>query len=233
MAELKFYRYPLDMPPGWISWGFGVLDTSVLTGQTYQHRGIDIAAPTGTPIYSPGAGVVYEHKGDGSFGLNVSLDHVDTPYYSIMAHMSIVYVNAGDSIQPGQLVGRVGSTGLSTGSHVHWQVCTVPYYPRDISLSRDPASFIVNESIPEEDDMTPAEVEAIVKRMVYGSEERYDYLHSPEVGQRPLEDRVNEMERDGGWLDTRLAALETPPTNSEGIPSGAQVIFKGTIKEVF
>ena len=153
---MKYYRYPVDIPPAYITWGFAEWDNSVLTSQRYQHRGIDIGCPVGTPMYSPGAGTVYEHKGDGSFGLNVAISH-DEGYYSIMAHMSNPIVQPGDIVKPGQLVGYSGNTGLSTGPHVHWQVCLDSWFPRDISRSRDPESFLVNEPIPEEDDLTPEE----------------------------------------------------------------------------
>ena len=149
---MKFYRYPVDIPPAYITWGFGAVDKSIATGLQYQHRGIDIGCPVGTPMFSPGAGTVYEHRGDGSFGLNVAIAH-DEGYYSIMAHMSNPIVSPGDIVKPGQLVGYSGNTGLSTGPHVHWQVCLDSWFPRDISRSRDPASFLVNEPIPEEDEM--------------------------------------------------------------------------------
>ena len=152
---MKYYRYPVDIPPAYITWGFGAWDNSVLTSQRYQHRGIDIGCPVGTPMYSPGAGTVYEHKGDGSFGLNVAIAH-DDGYYSIMAHMSNPIVKPGDIVKPGQLIGYSGNTGLSTGPHVHWQVCLDSWFPRDISRSRDPETFLVNEPIPEEDELDEA-----------------------------------------------------------------------------
>ena len=158
---MKYYRYPVDIPPAYITWGFAEWDNSVLTSQRYQHRGIDIGCPVGTPMYSPGAGTVYEHKGDGSFGLNVAIAH-DDGYYSIMAHMSNPIVKPGDIVKPGQLVGYSGNTGLSTGPHVHWQVCLDSWFPRDISRSRDPETFLVNEPIPE-DEMTPDQLELLVK----------------------------------------------------------------------
>ena len=158
---MKYYRYPVDIPPAVITWGFTAPGTDA-AGNPYLHRGIDIGCPEGAAVFSPGAGTVYEHIGDGSFGLNVAIAH-DDGYFSIMAHMSNPIVSIGDLVKPGQLVGYSGNTGYSFGAHVHWQVCLDSWFPRDISRSRDPETFLVNEPIPEEDDMTKEELEKILR----------------------------------------------------------------------
>ena len=215
---MKYYRYPVDIPPAYITWGFGAWDNSVLTSQRYQHRGIDIGCPVGTPMYSPGAGTVYEHNGDGSFGLNVAISH-DEGYFSIMAHMSNPIVKPGDIVKPGQLIGYSGNTGLSTGPHVHWQVCLDSWFPRDISRSRDPESFLVNEPIPEEDDMDEAATRKMVAEMVFGLQARYDELVA--LGVVPLESRVAQFESGG---DTVARAAIATHEDGHGVAAPPRVI---------
>ena len=87
-----------------------------------MHEGIDLAAPSGTPIYSTAEGTVLRagwHSG--GYGNLVEVDHgrgIVTRY----AHLSAVIVRAGDRVTRGQQVGRMGSTGRSTGSHLHYEV---------------------------------------------------------------------------------------------------------------
>lgn len=109
------YRWPVS--------GF-VITTYFGTRGAYQryHTGVDLAAPYGTPIYASRAGQV-EVSGWSRFGygFHVILDHggsVETLY----GHMSRLAVGAGQWVQRGQLIGYVGSTGWSTGPHVHFEV---------------------------------------------------------------------------------------------------------------
>ena len=87
-----------------------------------MHNGIDLACPTGTPIYATRAGTVtraaYQSGGAGYY---VSLDHGDG-FGSIYMHMTNYVVSAGQKVTAGQLIGYVGSTGVSTGPHLHFGV---------------------------------------------------------------------------------------------------------------
>ena len=87
-----------------------------------MHNGIDLACPTGTPIYATRAGTVtraaYQAGGAGYY---VSLDHGDG-FGSIYMHMTNYVVSAGQKVTAGQLIGYVGSTGVSTGPHLHFGV---------------------------------------------------------------------------------------------------------------
>ena len=87
-----------------------------------MHNGIDLACPTGTPIYATRAGTVtiaaYQA---GVAGYYVSLDHGDG-FGSIYMHMTNYVVSAGQKVTAGQLIGYVGSTGVSTGPHLHFGV---------------------------------------------------------------------------------------------------------------
>jgi len=84
------------------------------------HPGIDIAAVEGTPEVAADAGRVV-FAGWGSYGIYVEIDH-GNGFHTIYGHMSQVEVEAGDLVGPGQLIGRMGSTGRSTGPHLHFEV---------------------------------------------------------------------------------------------------------------
>lgn len=87
----------------------------------HLHSGTDFAAPTGTPIYASSAGLVVEAGYNGAYGNSIDIDHgngVVTRY----AHASKLLVKKGDLVSKKQIIGRVGSTGRSTGSHLHFEV---------------------------------------------------------------------------------------------------------------
>lgn len=87
-----------------------------------DHRGTDIAAPTGTPIHAPGAGTVTHAaaglNGSEAWGNTVVIDH-GAGWQTVYAHMDGFDVEVGDFVDAGEQIGRVGSTGRSTGPHVH------------------------------------------------------------------------------------------------------------------
>jgi murein DD-endopeptidase MepM/ murein hydrolase activator NlpD len=87
------------------------------------HRAIDIAAPTGTPIYAAAAGQVIkagftEYPG---YGRLIVIRHADG-YQTVYAHLSESYVHEGEYVSRGEMIGRIGSTGRSTGPHLHFEV---------------------------------------------------------------------------------------------------------------
>lgn len=100
--------------------GFGMRTHPVLGGRR-AHAGIDLAAPTGTPVYATADGVVSRADWYSSYGLYISVEHgasMQTRY----AHLSRLAVAAGDNVKKGDLIGYVGSTGRSTGPHLHYEV---------------------------------------------------------------------------------------------------------------
>lgn len=87
----------------------------------YYHRGVDLAAPTGTPVRAPNAGRVALARVFKKYGKTVVLDHglgVTTLYL----HMSALTVSEGATVQRGQLIGKVGMEGVATGPHLHWSL---------------------------------------------------------------------------------------------------------------
>lgn len=88
----------------------------------YNHRGLDIAAPRGTPIYAAAAGTVVSYRNLSSgYGKHIVIDH-GNGVQTLYAHTSAVYVKVGDRVSQGQLVAAIGRTGWATGYHLHFGV---------------------------------------------------------------------------------------------------------------
>ncbi|EWM52941.1 M23 family metallopeptidase [Ruminococcus flavefaciens] len=118
------FGWPVD--GGWVSDGFG--------GER-NHKGMDIAASTGTEIYAAADGeVVSSGWNTGGYGYFVQLGHTDD-YQTVYGHMSAVLVSEGQYVSRGQLIGLVGNTGNSYGSHCHFEV-------RHLGICLDPAHFL-------------------------------------------------------------------------------------------
>lgn len=105
---------------GWVTSGFGSRRQPLRGGTTF-HKGLDIAAPPGTPILCPGDGVVTYSGYKRGMGLTVMVDH-GYGVVTVYGHTSKSFVKEGDHVKRGELVGSVGRTGLATGSHLHYQV---------------------------------------------------------------------------------------------------------------
>ena len=116
------------------------------------HTGVDLAARLGTPIYATADGVVKEAgrnaQGMGGYGIVCLIDH-GYGFKTLYAHMSEVKVRVGQKVKRGEQVGWVGSTGLSSGSHLHYEVI-------QNGKRVDPVYFFFN-------DLTPAEFEEIIE----------------------------------------------------------------------
>lgn len=95
--------------------------THPVTGARKMHTGVDIAAPTGTPIRAAAGGTVSFAGVRGGYGNVVIVDHADgsQTYY---AHQNELRVSAGQQVSAGEVVGTVGSTGMSTGPHLHFEL---------------------------------------------------------------------------------------------------------------
>lgn len=114
---------------GTVSSGFGWRNDP-FSGRPAMHEGIDIPAPTGTPIYAAAAGLVRSVEHHPEYGLMVDIDHGDE-VVTRYAHASQVLVQPGELVRRGQHVAAVGNTGRSTGPHLHFEVRTrgVPQNP--------------------------------------------------------------------------------------------------------
>ena len=107
-----------------------------LLGFMRMHKGMDIAAPNGAPIYAAIGGSVAMAGRNRGYGNFVKLNHAGG-LASGYGHMSRIAVRPGQQVERGQVIGYVGSTGMSTGPHLHWEVWKNgrPVNPRSISLS--------------------------------------------------------------------------------------------------
>lgn len=123
-AKLRRQGIPEGKPTGkgraWISSRFGVRHDP-FTGRRTYHDGVDFAAPLGTPIYSVAAGVVSASGRRGGYGNTVEVDH-GNGIVSRYAHNHRNLVKVGDKVKKGQKIALMGSTGRSTGSHVHYEI---------------------------------------------------------------------------------------------------------------
>ena len=85
------------------------------------HTGLDMAVSMGTPVYAAASGTVTFAGYKGSYGYLVIIDH-GNGYQTYYAHCSALYVSAGQSVAQGQNISAVGSTGNSTGPHLHFEI---------------------------------------------------------------------------------------------------------------
>ena len=102
-----------------------------ITGQSALHTGLDFSADTGTPIFSAAGGVVVAQEYHSQYGNMIEIDH-GNGLVSRYAHSSKVFVKKGDLIKRGQKIAEVGTTGRSTGPHLHFEVLVqgVPQDPQ-------------------------------------------------------------------------------------------------------
>ncbi|MCC2597439.1 M23 family metallopeptidase [Pusillimonas sp. MFBS29] len=129
---------PVDYP--YLSSSFGWRRNPV-TGRHTLHEGLDFAAPKGTPIRAASGGVVTQARYATGYGKLVEINH-GNGLITRYAHASSINVKVGDLVEKGQLIARVGSTGRSTGSHLHFEV-------RMAGHPLDPTLFLADQQAPE------------------------------------------------------------------------------------
>ncbi len=93
-----------------------------LTGAQRMHTGTDIGAPMGAPVLAALAGRVILADMMGGYGLAVAVEHENGTRQTLYGHLSELFVRPGDIVQQGTVIGRVGSTGASTGPHLHFEL---------------------------------------------------------------------------------------------------------------
>ena len=131
------WAWPLGNEYCYISSKYGYRDASI--GGNAFHGGLDIAGGSGRlhgkPVYATRSGkVITAITSDRGYGIYVIIDHGDG-YSSLYAHMSARYVSTGDTVNKGDMIGRVGNTGNSTGAHLHLEI---RYYGEKL----DPLRFV-------------------------------------------------------------------------------------------
>lgn len=120
-------------PDMWPTWG---TITSLFNERRYghYHKGLDIANNTGTPISSTAAGVVIFVGWHGGYGRKIIVHH-GFGYTTVYAHLTKMYVSVGDEVEKGEVIGTMGSTGRSTGPHLHYEVLVD-------GIPNDPQNFL-------------------------------------------------------------------------------------------
>jgi murein DD-endopeptidase MepM/ murein hydrolase activator NlpD len=115
-------RFPLpEEYMGKISWDYNKKAIHPITKKETTHLGIDVPAPTGTPVYAAGGGEVLKAEEVEGWGKLVVLEH-DEAYTTVYAHLDEILVKKGEKIDEGKTLGKVGNTGQSTGPHLHYEV---------------------------------------------------------------------------------------------------------------
>ncbi len=93
-----------------------------ISGEQRIHTGTDIAAPLGTPVIAAMTGRVLLADFLGGYGMSVAIEHAQGTQQTLYAHLSELFVKPGEQVKQGTVIGRVGSTGNSTGSHLHFEL---------------------------------------------------------------------------------------------------------------
>ncbi|MFD3551553.1 M23 family metallopeptidase [Streptomyces goshikiensis] len=107
-----------------------------------SHTGIDFHAASGTTVHAVGAGTVVESGNGGAYGNNVVIKHNDGTYTQY-GHLSSLSVSVGQQVTPGQQIGLSGSTGNSSGPHLHFEARTGAQYGSDI----DPVAYLRSHGV--------------------------------------------------------------------------------------
>lgn len=137
---------PINITDYTMSSGYGVRKDPVY-GTMAFHAGLDFAAPQGTPVYATADGVVKAAERAGGYGNKVDIDH-GFNYLTRYGHLSVISVKAGQQVKRGDKIGEVGSTGKSTGPHLHYEV-------RFKDEPQNPVNYYFF-------DITPAEYQALI-----------------------------------------------------------------------
>jgi len=150
--EDMMVRLPAIMPmpknKGQIISGFGLRFHPILKYRR-MHTGIDIAAPKGTPIYATGNGIVTSADREGGYGITCQINH-GYGYETLYGHLSKVIVKPGQKVKRGEIIGYVGSTGLSMAPHLHYEVILN-------GKKVNPVYFFYN-------DLSPSEYEKVIEK---------------------------------------------------------------------
>jgi murein DD-endopeptidase MepM/ murein hydrolase activator NlpD len=111
--------YPLSVPAPITSlFGWRI---HPITGDRRFHAGTDLGAPTGTPVLAAAKGQIQTADWQGGYGLAVTINH-GSAQQTLYGHLSEIFVRPGQMVEPGTVIGRVGSTGNSTGPHLHFEI---------------------------------------------------------------------------------------------------------------
>lgn len=150
--------WPIDRTKLKAFYSFGERSSHPIYGRRAMHKGVDLSANFGTPVFATGDGVVEKvDQGQANFGYGkqILIDH-KFAYKSRYAHLQRMFVEQGQKVKRGQLIGEVGSTGGSTGPHLHYEVIYLNQPVNPINY------FNLN--------LTPDEYQELVKNIRYNTD---------------------------------------------------------------
>jgi murein DD-endopeptidase MepM/ murein hydrolase activator NlpD len=124
---------------GWLSSRFSYARMHPIHNRPLPHEGVDIAAPKDTPIFAAAKGRVIRAGWVVGYGLTVEIDH-GYGFTTLYGHASRLIVQAGQEVLRGEMIARVGSTGISTSSHLHYEV-------KVNGVPQDPTAYILPETL--------------------------------------------------------------------------------------
>jgi murein DD-endopeptidase MepM/ murein hydrolase activator NlpD len=124
---------------GWLSSAFSQARMHPIHNRPLPHEGVDLAAPMGTPIFAAAKGRVVRAGWVVGYGLAVEIDH-GFGYSTLYGHASTLVVQAGHEVLRGEMIARVGNTGISTSSHLHYEV-------KVNGVPQDPTTYILPETV--------------------------------------------------------------------------------------
>jgi murein DD-endopeptidase MepM/ murein hydrolase activator NlpD len=212
-----------------------------ITGETRDHAGADYAAPAGTPVYPVSTGKVVWAKPKGGYGNYVVVRHADgreTAY----GHLRNINVRVGDEVGVDDVIGGVGSTGRSTGNHLHlevrdakgrlldperqtWAQGQLPRYKAD-RVDKE-AYYEAARQLAEEKNLTLPQYNALLRRMDAHVNRQDDLVQREEQEQRrAAEETVAKIEAQGG----ELTSVEQIP-NFGALPPAVQSAYRREIKQ--
>ena len=125
--------------PGWLSSSYSESRMHPLHNRPLPHPGVDISAPKGTSIYAAAKGKVIKAGWIVGYGLTIEIDH-GFGYVTLYGHASELVASQGEEVQRGDVIARVGSTGIATSPHLHYEV-------RVQGIAQNPANFILPEYV--------------------------------------------------------------------------------------
>ena len=125
--------------PGWLSSSYSETRMHPIPNRPLPHPGVDISAPKGTSIYAAAKGKVIKAGWIVGYGLTIEIDH-GFGYVTLYGHASELVASQGEEVQRGDVIARVGSTGIATSPHLHYEV-------RVQGIAQNPANFILPEYV--------------------------------------------------------------------------------------
>ncbi len=146
LLKKGYGRRILEIEPNKLLWPLENLMLTSRYGRRFHrdHTGIDFAAPVGTIVVSADMGTVKQVGWIGGYGLSILIQHPDGKE-TLYAHLSEIFISVEDEVQMGQIIGLTGTTGISTGPHLHFEVRyqNIPFDPEDFF----PSGYFRNDVI--------------------------------------------------------------------------------------